>query len=141
MTARGSDKAHLKKVGYDILLVSGYDSAVQQMKVSVPPDHDPRVRVSVDAIEHYMIYSTFPKVGAIVHIHAWMDEAVSTRQNFPCGTYELAKSVVELLQTTDTPERAVIGLKNHGLTITGLSLLDIFSRVKGKLKTRVPMFE
>ena len=141
MTARGSDKAHLEKVGYDILLVTGYDKRAQRMQVSVPPDYDPRVRVSVDAIEHFLIYSAFPKVGAIVHIHAWIDGIVSTDQNFPCGTFELANSVVELLKTTNNPERAVVGLKNHGITVTGYNIKDIFSRITGKLKTKVPMLE
>jgi hypothetical protein len=141
MTARGSDKANLQKPGHDILLVTGYDKDEQQMKVSVPPDYDPRVRVSVDAIEHFMIYSAFPGVGAIVHIHAWMNDILSTTQNYPCGTFELAKSVVELLKTAPVPEQAVVGLKNHGLTITGHSLTDVFSRIKGKLQTKVPMFE
>ena len=141
MTARGSDKAHLKRVGHDILLVTGYNKLAQRMQVSVPPDYDPRVRVSVDAIEHYMIYSTFPSVGAIVHIHAWIEGIQCTDQNFPCGTFELANSVVELLKTTNNPDQAVVGLKNHGITITGLSIYDIFSRIKGKLQTKVPMFE
>jgi len=141
MTARGSDKANLQKPGHDILLVTGYDKDEQQMQVSVPPDYDPRVRVSVDAIEHFMIYSAFPGVGAIVHIHAWMKDIASTTQNYPCGTFELARSVVEIIKSAPVPEQAVVGLKNHGLTITGRSLTDIFSRIRGQLQTNVPMFE
>jgi hypothetical protein len=34
----------------------------------------------------------------------------------------------------------VVGLKNHGLTITGITLDDIFDRIRGKLRTEVPMF-
>ena len=37
------------------------------------------------------------------------------------------------------PERAVIGLKNHGLTITGTSLEDIFERIEGRILRQVPM--
>jgi len=141
MTARGADKANLHQLGKDILLVTGYDRKNQLMEVSVPKDYDPRVRVSVDAIEHFMIYSTFPEVGAIVHIHAWIDGVVSTIQNFPCGTYELAQSVVDLLKKTKKPEQAEVGLKNHGLTITGLTLSEIFERIKDRIQITVPMFE
>jgi ribulose-5-phosphate 4-epimerase/fuculose-1-phosphate aldolase len=141
MTARGVDKANLKGIGQDILLVTGYDETTKEILVSVPPDHDPRVRVSVDAIEHTLIYRTFPEVGAIVHVHAWMDGVLSTLQNFPCGTQNLAEEVVTLLKQTDTPACTAVGLKNHGLTITGPDLSNIFSRIEGKLRTEVPMFE
>jgi hypothetical protein len=52
----------------------------------------------------------------------------------------LPEEVTSLLAQSDTPERAVIGLKNHGLTITGPSLSDIFDRVRGRLLVEVPMF-
>ena len=51
-----------------------------------------------------------------------------------------AEEVVDLLKKTDNPGSAVVGLKNHGLTITGKNLDDIFERITGKLKTEVPMF-
>lgn len=139
MTARGVDKAHLKGVGEDILLVTGYDAEAGEILVSVPPGSNPRMRVSVDAIEHTLIYRAFPDVGAIVHVHAWMQDVCCTRQNYPCGTIDLAEEVVDLLHTTDCPGRTVVGLKNHGLTITGPNLEDIFSRMEGKLLKEVPM--
>lgn len=140
MTARGVDKSKLSAVGNDILLVKGYDDKLDEMLVSVPAEHDTRIRVSVDAIEHYMIYREFPDIGAIVHVHAWIDDIPCTDQTYPCGTRELAESVVALLRTTSTPGRAVIGLKNHGITITGPDIRDIFSRLKASLKINVPMF-
>ena len=141
MTARGVNKARLSRPGKDMLLVTGHNEDSGEILVSVPPDHDPKVRVSVDAIEHLLIYRTFPEVGAIVHVHAWMDDVLCTRQNYPCGTQELAEEVVELLKQTGSPDRAVIGLKNHGLTITGPDLADIFNRIRGRLQIEVPMFE
>jgi len=140
MTARGVDKAGLKGIGKDILLVKGYDETNGEMLVSVPPEHDPRIRVSVDAIEHYMIYKELPDVGAIVHVHAWIDGVLCTTQTFPCGTSELAKNVVELLKKTANPGRTEVGLKNHGLTITGPDIRDIFQRIRGRLNVNVPMF-
>ncbi len=139
MTARGVDKARISKVGWDVLLVKGFDSEAVQALVSVPPDHDPKARVSVDAVEHELIYRTFPGVGAIVHVHAWMDGVPSTGQNYPCGTIELAEDVVRLLARTGRPERTTVGLRNHGLTITGPSLDEIFGRIRGHLRTEVQM--
>lgn len=140
MTARGVNKANLNDIGKDILLVKGYDEERGEILVSVPPDHCIKARVSVDAVEHELIYRTFPKVGAVVHVHAWMDGVLCTGQNYPCGTQDLAEDVVGLLKKTSVPERAVIGLKNHGLTITGSGLQDIFSRIRGRLRTEVPMY-
>jgi len=139
MTARGVDKAHLKGVGQDILLVEGYDAARGEILVRIPLGSNPKIRVSVDAIEHVMIYEAFPDVGAIVHVHAWMEGVSCTHQNFPCGTSELAREVEGLLKSTLHPGKAVVGLKNHGLTITGPDLEDIFSRIEGKLLKEVPM--
>jgi hypothetical protein len=139
MTARGVNKSELKGIGKDILLVTGFDEKNCEMIISVPTGYDPRIRVSVDAIEHYHIYREFPETGAIVHVHAWMDNIIYTSQSFPCGTRELAENVVELLRKTSHPERAVVGLKNHGITITGLDIRDIFKRIRENLKTNVPM--
>lgn len=140
MTGRGVDKARISTVGKDVLLVKGLrrgsDPAIQ---VSVPPGFDPEARVSVDAVEHYLVYEAHPAVNAIVHVHAWMDGVPSTRQNHPCGTMELAEAVASLIGGTPDPSRAVVGLKNHGLTITGHSLPEIFDRIAGRLVTEVPM--
>ena len=37
------------------------------------------------------------------------------------------------------PGRAIVGLKNHGLTITGPSLDDIFTRIEPVIETQIPM--
>ncbi len=140
MTGRGVDKTNLRTVGKDILLVKGFDLESGSALVSMPPGFDPHARVSVDAIEHYLIYKNYPDVGAIVHVHAWIDRVLCTRQNYPCGTRELAQEVVGLLRQTPDPSRAEVGLKNHGLTITGHSLEDIFQRVRHRLRTEVQMF-
>ncbi|MBK9017779.1 MAG: hypothetical protein IPM82_29105 [Saprospiraceae bacterium] len=51
----------------------------------------------------------------------------------------MAQDVVAMLKTTHHPEKAVVGLKNHGLTITGASLEEIFTRIEGRLLKEVPM--
>jgi ribulose-5-phosphate 4-epimerase/fuculose-1-phosphate aldolase len=139
MTARGVNKSRLKGIGEDILLVTGYDENKRYIKVSVPPLHNKRARVSVDAIEHALIYQTFCGVGAIVHVHAWIEGIVSTKQNHPCGTIDLGKQVVNLLKQTPDPTRCAVGLINHGLTITGPTLRDIFDRIQDRLVKNVPM--
>lgn len=138
MSASGVDKSRLSEIGRDILLVKDYDPERRAMVLSVPPSVEPR-RVSVDAIEHWMIYRTHPEVGAIVHIHAWMDDVPSTEFNYPCGTYELGEAVAQIVDRSPDPSRCVVGLKNHGLTITGHSLDEIFERIDGRVQPVVPM--
>ncbi len=138
MSASGVDKSDLKEIGRDILLVKDYDEEEGAIVLSVPPDVEPR-RVSVDAIEHWMIYREHPEVGAILHVHAWMEGVPSTEFNYPCGTYELGVAVADIVRTRPDPSQAVVGLKNHGLTITGRSLEDIFERVEDRLLQYIPM--
>lgn len=138
MSARGVDKSNLRDVGRDVLLISDYLPEQDAMVVRVPEGVEAR-SASVDAIEHWGLYNEHPEIGAIVHIHAWMEGIESTRVNYPCGTYELAQEVAELARQQPDPARAVIGLKNHGLTITGRSLEEIFDRIEGRIIRQVPM--
>jgi ribulose-5-phosphate 4-epimerase/fuculose-1-phosphate aldolase len=138
MSASGVDKSKLLEPGRDILLVSGYDEGAGRMILSVPPAVEPR-RVSVDAIEHWMIYGQNSGVGAILHVHAWMTGIAATDVNFPCGTAELATSVAELVASAPDPNRAVVGLRNHGITATGESLTEILDRIEPHLLRQVPM--
>jgi ribulose-5-phosphate 4-epimerase/fuculose-1-phosphate aldolase len=138
MSASGVDKSALHEIGRDILLVTGYDEARDIMQLRVPEGVEPR-RVSVDAIEHWMIYREHPEVNAILHVHAWIEGTVATEINYPCGTVELAESVAELVREAPDPSRAVVGQRNHGLTITGHSLDEIFARIDGRIVRKVPM--
>jgi ribulose-5-phosphate 4-epimerase/fuculose-1-phosphate aldolase len=138
MSASGVDKSSLREIGRDILLVTGHDAERDVMLLRVPPNVEPR-RVSVDAIEHWMIYREHPDVGAILHVHAWIEGTAATEINYPCGTVELAESVAELVRQAPDPSRAVVGQRNHGLTITGHSLDEIFDRIDGKIVRKVPM--
>jgi ribulose-5-phosphate 4-epimerase/fuculose-1-phosphate aldolase len=138
MSARGVDKGNLRDIGRDILLIKGYVPEEDAMVVSVPPEVEPRA-ASVDAIEHWMLYREHPEIGAIIHVHAWMDGIDSTQTNYPCGTFELAYEVAEIARIQPDPSRAVIGLRNHGLTVTGHDLTDIIERIDGRLLPTVPM--
>ncbi|HEV8339977.1 MAG TPA: class II aldolase/adducin family protein [bacterium] len=138
MSASGVDKGKMTLIGRDMLLVKGFDPVRRLMLLSVPPHVEPR-RVSVDAIEHWMIYTEHPSVGAIVHVHAWMEGVASTTMNYPCGTRQLAQAVADLVRQAPDPGRAVVGLRNHGLTITGPTLDDIFNRLEQGFIRQVPM--
>jgi ribulose-5-phosphate 4-epimerase/fuculose-1-phosphate aldolase len=138
MSASGVDKSQLEIAGRDILMVTGYDEANARMRISVPPGIEPR-RVSVDAIEHWKIYTAHPDVGAILHVHAWMEGIPATDVNYPCGTEELADAVAELIDREPDPAHAVIGLRNHGITATGDTLAEILDRIEAKLLRQVPM--
>jgi ribulose-5-phosphate 4-epimerase/fuculose-1-phosphate aldolase len=139
MTGRGVNKSDLREPGKDILLVKDFNIEEGTAYLSMPVNYNPKARVSVDAIEHYLIYKNYPCVNAVIHVHAWIDGVISTAQNYPCGTRELAEEVVDLLSQTNDPTSAEIGLKNHGLTITGHSLKEIFERIGDKLVTQVEM--
>jgi ribulose-5-phosphate 4-epimerase/fuculose-1-phosphate aldolase len=138
MSASGVDKSSLREVGRDILMVKDYDETTGTMVLSVPPGVEPR-RASVDAIEHWMIYQAHPEVGAIVHVHAWISDVKATEFNYPCGTRELATAVADIIREAPAPGRTVVGLKNHGLTITGPTLADIFERIEPVIEVQVPM--
>lgn len=138
MSASGVDKSDLRVIGRDILMVKDYDAERNAMVVAHPPGVEPR-RVSVDAIEHWMIYREHPEVGAILHVHGWIDGVPSTEFNYPCGTRELGQAVADIVREAEDPARCVVGLKNHGLTITGKSLDQIFDRIEGKVLPTVPM--
>jgi hypothetical protein len=138
MSASGVDKSQLEEPGRDILLVSGFDAAARTIILSVPPGVEPR-RVSVDAIEHWMIYQQNPAVGAILHVHAWIDGIDATDINYPCGTAELASSVASLIAAQPEPANTVVGLRNHGITATGENLGEILDRIEPHLLRHVPM--
>jgi hypothetical protein len=138
MSASGVDKSQLETVGRDFLMVKDFDDERGVIVLSVPPGIEPR-RVSVDAIEHWMIYQAHPDVGAILHVHAWMEGIAATDVNYPCGTQELAVAVSDLVAMEPDPANAVIGLRNHGITCTGESLAEILDRVAPKVLRQVPM--
>jgi ribulose-5-phosphate 4-epimerase/fuculose-1-phosphate aldolase len=139
MSASGVDKSKLETPGRDILLVSGYDQEHARIILSVPPGIEPR-RVSVDAIEHWMIYTQHPDVGAILHVHAWVEGIAATDINYPCGSEELARSVSELVNAAPDPTKAIVGLRNHGITATGTGLAEILDRIEPKVLRQVPMY-
>ena len=138
MSASGVNKGHLVDIGRDILLVKDYDAPGESMVLSVRPDVQPR-RVSVDAVEHWMIYRNFPEIKAMMHLHGWVPDIPVTAFNYPCGTREVGEEISHLLDKEPDPGRAIIGMRNHGITATGPSFHDIIARLEGRIRRQVPM--
>ena len=139
MSASGVNKADLRIPGEHILMVKDYDPEQERDDLrACPPTCSPR-RVSVDAIEHWLIYTEHPQVGAILHIHAWMEGIQSTEVNYPCGTLQLAQAVAELVRQAPGPgpggDRAEKPRPHHH----GPDLDEIFERIDGKILRQVPM--
>ncbi len=139
MSASGVDKSDLRVVGEHIHLVKGYFPEKKAILVSVPKHITRPVRVSVDAIEHWMVYTENPGVGAIIHAHCWVDDEATrasahtvafTRTSYPCGTVELGEDTAAVIRGAPDPARVVVCQKNHGIVITGKDLTDIFERIE-----------
>jgi hypothetical protein len=52
---------------------------------------------------------------------------------------ELARAVAQVVRHAPDPTRAVVGQRNHGLTITGHDLDEIFERIAGRIVRTIPM--
>lgn len=138
MSASGVDKGKIGTVSRDILLVKTYDAAENAMRLSVLPGSEP-LRVSVDAVEHWGVYEHHPEIGAMIHVHAWVDGIPATEVNYPCGTIEMGEAMAALLGEQETPGRTIVGLRNHGITATGPDFDDILERLDGHIQPVVPM--
>jgi hypothetical protein len=128
MSASGVDKSELREVGKDVLMVKDYEADTGTMVLSVPPGIEPN-RVSVDAIEHWMIYQEHPEVNAIVHVHAWIPVS-RNRVQLSLRHGRAGRCRGGHHPRRARPAHAVVGLKNHGITVTGTSLEDIFERIE-----------
>ncbi len=138
MSASGVDKSNLQNIGEHIHLVTGYNIENNSIVVSIPKHIERPNRVSVDAIEHWMIYTQNPGVGAIIHAHCWVDDAATkmsghtvaaTKTSYPCGTVELGEDTASVIRNAPDPARVVVCQKNHGIVVTGKDLEDIFIRI------------
>ena len=72
-----------------------------------------------------MIYREHPNVGAILHVHGWIDGTQSTDVNYPCGTLQLAASVADLVRPRAGPCTA----RSWAYATTG-------SRLRARVSTR-----
>ena len=75
----------------------------------------------------------------------WQDKTIKSLEHFmpqpmrKRGAAELADAVADLVRVQPDPAHAIIGLKNHGLTITGETLEEILERVEPHILRHIPM--
>jgi hypothetical protein len=108
------------------------------MILSVPPHVEPR-RVSVDAIEHWMIYREHPRGGGHPPCARLDGRCPLDRVQLPLRHLRAGKAVADIVRRASRPFPGGGGLKNHGLTITGPSLDEIFDRIEGTILSTCPM--
>ncbi len=137
MSTSGVDWEHLEVVGRDVQLVKGYDAPSRALLVSVPPGVRPH-RVSADALTHHLIYRVSPKIGAIVHVHAWLDGVQALVPDYARGSLERAQAVAHFIAAAENPARAVVGIDRHGLIVTGERLAGIVERLSAAGIVPVP---
>ncbi len=137
MTGRGVDKAKLDVIGKDLLLVTKFDPDAREVHITVPPGFEDS-RASIDSSIHATIYREFPEIGAMIHIHWFVDGIVYTDEHYPCGTIELCESTLDGLKKTDDPLRTILGLANHGIIVTGADLEDCWAQIEAKLPALEP---
>jgi ribulose-5-phosphate 4-epimerase/fuculose-1-phosphate aldolase len=137
MTGRGVNKAKLDVIGKDILLVSKFDPDAREVHITVPPGFEDS-RASIDSSIHAAIYREFAEIGAMIHIHWFVDGIVYTDEHYPCGTIELCESTLNGLRQTDDPLRTILGLANHGIIVTGADLEDCWAQIEAKLPVLEP---
>lgn len=137
MTGRGVDKGNLEVIGRDIVLVDRFDRDDRRVHMRVPPGFED-ARVSIDSSIHAVIYASFPKIGAMIHIHSYVPDIVFTDDHYPCGTIELCESTLEGLRRTEDPGRTILGLANHGILVTGADLDDAWNQIEARLPELEP---
>ncbi len=136
MSVSGVDKSKLVEIGEHIQLVAGISG--NSVVVRIPPGK-PHRRVSVDAIEHHMIYAENPAVGALLHFHGWPTKVsegltmirTSPYEAYPCGSLDMARATARTVKEALNPIGLVIGQANHGTVVTGPNLATIFLWLAG----------
>ncbi len=137
MSTSGVDWHHVEMVGRDVQLVKGYDAASKAVLVSVPSGVRPR-RVSLDALTHLLIYRANPAIGAIVHLHAWLEGLGTVAPDYARGSIERAQSIASLVGASPDPLHAVVGIERHGIVMAGEDLDEILRRVEASVLLPVP---
>ncbi len=137
MSTSGVDWEHMEVVGRDVQLVKGYDAPSRALLVSVPPGVRPH-RVSADALTHHLVYRAHPGIGAVVHLHAWLEGVQALVPDYARGSLERAQAVAQFVAAAEDPVHAVVGIDRHGLIATGENLDEIVERLSAAGIVPVP---
>jgi len=71
---------------------------------------------SVDTPVQLKIYTSYPNINFMIHGHALIDGAPTTKHYFPCGDLREVDEVLNLVEEKHTKR---INLKNHGFLLLG----------------------
>ena len=86
-----------------------------------------------------MIYQHHPDVGAILHVHAWMEGIAATDINYPCGTAELAGAVSDLMAAEPDPATRSSACATTASPPPVRASSEILDRIEPRLLRQVPM--
>ena len=122
ITPSGKDMSRIR--AGDLVLVTGVDEDVGLVRAVG------RMLPSSETMMHWLIYETFPRIGAVVHFHdveilSKHDQFVETGGHHPYGTLELALSAIKALK-----RRRLIVLKEHGVLVIGRNLKTCHRRIE-----------
>lgn len=93
---------------------------------------------SSESMSHAVIYQELPWVQGVIHIHnleMWhrlLHQVPTTDAGAAYGTPEMAYSIIDLIRTTDLPERKLFVMEGHeeGVFVFGSSLGEAFEVIR-----------
>lgn len=87
---------------------------------------------SSESMSHYVVYRELPWVNGVIHLHhlgLWerlLHRVPTTKAGITYGTPEMATSIVDLIHTTNLPERKLFVMAGHreGIFAFGADLAE-----------------
>jgi len=76
---------------------------------------------SVDTPVQLEIYKNFPEINYMIHGHAYINKAKTTKNYYPCGDLREVRGVLNLMETGETK----INLRKHGFLLVGKTIRDM----------------
>ena len=138
MSACGVDKSELEIPGRDILLVSNYDQEHGQDRAQRPARRRAAPRLgrrdrALDDLPGAPRRRRDPPRPRVDGGHR------RDRRQLPLRHRGAGDQRRRALAQEPEPDDAVIGLRNHGITVTGPSLMEILDRIEPKILRQIPM--
>lgn len=133
------------RTNVNMFKVSGRNTPKQYLSpadfVSIQYDHGNIIchsenKPSVDTPVQMQLYEQFPHINYMIHGHAYIEDARTTKHYYPCGDLREVHSVTELLNSVGGPSIVeiwkgfCINLKNHGFLIAAETLEELEEIIK-----------
>lgn len=80
---------------------------------------------SVDTPVQIELYKAFPNLKYMIHGHAYVKDALWTKEYFPCGDMREVQGVIDVLPKDAGNQTTVVNLKNHGFIIMANSIFGL----------------